>query len=267
MPVRATAITLLMSIAMLALSGRSATADPPGSIEVEITGVLRSLAGEAGEEKTGVTISAKGITWRLDFGQDDKAREDAAKLDGKTLWVRGGLEPREGGDVNRRWLVTVEEWRLAGDENDGKPEVSAKSRRTDSRVELSGAGEEVFATVTSQSGLGSATLSRVGERWPKALVVRLHLRGLESLVVDDGATVVEWSKSSSGAQDCRVSIRQKAGEERAIKLGHQYFSELKTVGGDGKVPLRDGYFEIALPAALLDGNPQEIALRWIDFYR
>ncbi len=32
-------------------------------------------------------------------------------------------------------------------------------------------------------------------------------------------------------------------------------------------PGAGGYFKIALPVALLAGNPKVLSLRWIDFYR
>jgi hypothetical protein len=43
------------------------------------------------------------------------------------------------------------------------------------------------------------------------------------------------------------------------------------VGKDGEpvksIPLKDGYFEMQLPKALFEHNPQSITLNWIDFYR
>jgi hypothetical protein len=33
------------------------------------------------------------------------------------------------------------------------------------------------------------------------------------------------------------------------------------------VPLKNGYFDVTVPQKLLEANPQEIQLRWIDFYR
>jgi hypothetical protein len=46
---------------------------------------------------------------------------------------------------------------------------------------------------------------------------------------------------------------------------------IRIVSGDGKpakdLPLREGYFEIALPKAFFEGNPKAITLNWIDFYR
>jgi len=43
------------------------------------------------------------------------------------------------------------------------------------------------------------------------------------------------------------------------------------MGADGKpstdYPLKDGYFEVAVPAALLRDQPKTLTLKWIDFYR
>ena len=33
------------------------------------------------------------------------------------------------------------------------------------------------------------------------------------------------------------------------------------------IPLMDGYFEMQLPRAFLEGNPKTITVSWIDFYR
>ena len=46
-----------------------------------------------------------------------------------------------------------------------------------------------------------------------------------------------------------------------------YYTEVRMVGGNGRIPLKDGHFEVPLPAKLFEGNPPEITLRWIDFYR
>ena len=47
--------------------------------------------------------------------------------------------------------------------------------------------------------------------------------------------------------------------------------EIRMVGGDGKpakvIPLKDGYFEMALPRAFFEGQPKSISLNWIDFFR
>ena len=46
---------------------------------------------------------------------------------------------------------------------------------------------------------------------------------------------------------------------------------VRMMGEDGKsaetIPLKDGYFEMQLPKALLEDDPKSITVNWIDFYR
>ena len=258
------AIILLVSISMLALARPTIGADQSGSIKVDIAGVLRAGVVAIGGETTGVTISAKGITWELEMGADRERQGSASRLDGKFVRVKGALERRAGVGVQERWIVTVGELELAG--HNGRPYPEAETQRADSRVEFAGSGEEVVAEVYSKSGIGSATITRVGESWPAKMKIRLHLRGLESFKVESGESTVEWSKSSTGQQNSRVSLRQ-AGKEEAVGEDSPYHSRVETVGGNGKVPLVGGYFEIVLPEAVLKDDPDKIKVRWIDFYR
>ncbi|MEJ7589987.1 MAG: hypothetical protein WKF77_00410 [Planctomycetaceae bacterium] len=47
--------------------------------------------------------------------------------------------------------------------------------------------------------------------------------------------------------------------------------EIRVVGSDGEspvgIPLKDDYFEMQLPKAFLESNPNSITVNWIDFYR
>ena len=46
-----------------------------------------------------------------------------------------------------------------------------------------------------------------------------------------------------------------------------FWTDVKIVGGDRKIPLKDGHFEFELPAAFFANNSKTIAVSWIDFYR
>jgi hypothetical protein len=72
--------------------------------------------------------------------------------------------------------------------------------------------------------------------------------------------------SSTGKNAKRVSLR-KGRDEVALDDKSPYHTTVRIVGGNGKIPLKGGYFEVPLPAKLFEGNPEEITLRWIDFYR
>src|SRR5262245_10096040 len=47
----------------------------------------------------------------------------------------------------------------------------------------------VAVAVESKTGIGSVTLTRPGEKWPKRLIVDLHLSGLEMLQLKAGDVV------------------------------------------------------------------------------
>jgi hypothetical protein len=61
------------------------------------------------------------------------------------------------------------------------------------------------------------------------------------------------------------------GTDSDVKKGSPFWTEIRVLGADGKptldFPVRNGYFEIALPAAMLRDQPPTITLSWIDFYR
>ena len=114
--------------------------------------------------------------------------------------------------------------------------------------------------------MGKATIKRKTLNWPPEIVVRLHLRGLESFKAGPGDLQVEWWVSSGG--DNRSWVALRCGKEDVeLDPTSPYFTKVRIVGGNGRVPLKGGHFEVPLPAKLLEGSPEKINLQWIDFYR
>lgn len=101
--------------AFLAVAALLAAANPPAdeSISVTVVGKLRTAIVAIGGETTGTTITAKGVTWELDFGNNADLRKAADILDGKKVKVRGTLEHRAGVEVKERWIVTVADLQAA----------------------------------------------------------------------------------------------------------------------------------------------------------
>jgi hypothetical protein len=150
----------------------------------------------------------------------------------------------------------------------GQSQVSspqATVRRADSRIRFIIEDAVTVIEVTSSFGIDKATVTRQEKQWPAAIVVRLHLRGLESFKASRNEVAVEWSVSSTAENANRVTLWQD-GRELAIQRGSPYYTAARVVG-EGNIPLKHGYFEIPLPAKLLEDNPQQITLQWIDFYR
>lgn len=82
---------------------------PPAkdSITVRVVGKLQTGVFAIGGETTGTMITANGITWELDFGDNEKLRKEATSLNGQQVRVRGTLERKRGVEIKERWIVTV----------------------------------------------------------------------------------------------------------------------------------------------------------------
>jgi hypothetical protein len=144
--------------------------------------------------------------------------------------------------------------------------IDAKVGREGSNVRFLPDGDQTIIEITSEFGIDKATIRRKLDAWPKPIFVRLHLSGLESFKAGGDDVAVEWSASSTGDNSSRVSL-QRGKEELALDEKSPYHTNVRIVGGNGKIPLKDGYFELPLPAMLFEGNPKELTFQWIDFYR
>lgn len=107
------------------------------------------------------------------------------------------------------------------------PEVTRQA--ADARVTVMDRGDTVQVDIASTGGIGRATLER-GGRWPQALILRLHLKGLEGLELVAGTDTLRVSRPSAEA------------------------------------PPTTGWYEVPVPASLLEGEPA-LDVAWVDFYR
>lgn len=256
--------------AVPAVDEDSSPAKVADSIKVTVVGTLRTGLVAIGGETTGTTITSNGVTWELDFGKQAEMRDQAEKLDGNQVVVTGTLQRRAGVEVAERWIVTVSKLKRAGEGN-----TSAVPATNDSLMaSVTQPGTEIrFLTedattvidITSESGLGKLSIERKSKDWPKQIHVRLHLHGLESFQAARNDGVFEWSIASGGDHGQRMTWRSGREHSKLVPSSSSY-TEVKMVGGDS-IPLKNGYFEVALPEALFATNPDQISLRWIDFYR
>jgi hypothetical protein len=83
------------------------------SIRVRVVGTLKTGIAAIGGETTGTTVTANGITWELDFADNDELRRKAESLDGQQVLARGSLERKTGVEIKERWIVTVSKLRAA----------------------------------------------------------------------------------------------------------------------------------------------------------
>lgn len=91
------------------VNGQDVVRGTAESITVSIVGKLQTGIFAIGGETTGTTITAKGITWELDFNNHADLREASEGLNGKMVRVKGSLERRTGVEISERWIVHVTE--------------------------------------------------------------------------------------------------------------------------------------------------------------
>jgi hypothetical protein len=150
--------------------------------------------------------------------------------------------------------------------------VAAKepSRRKDNAVEVTSEKDRATFIVKSPSGIGKSAIERPGGEWPKAVVLRLHLKGLESFRASNGKLTLEAAVAFRDGKP-QVRIWKDGKENEPLDSKSPFWLEIRMIGGDGKpaksIPLKDGYFEMELPKAFFEGNPKSITVNWIDFYR
>jgi hypothetical protein len=144
------------------------------------------------------------------------------------------------------------------------------TKRKDDSVEVKVEKDKAVFSVKSPFGISQASIEREGEKWPTAVVLRLHLKGLESFRASNGKVTLDAAVSMQDGKP-KVRIWKDGKEDAPLDEKSLFWMAIRMVGGDGKpateIPLKDGYFEMALPKAFFEGNPKSIKVNWIDFYR
>jgi len=99
-------------------------------------------------------------------------------------------------------------------------------------------------------------------------VLRLHLQGLEHFRLAQGDVKIEGAVSS---QDGSVRLWLAGREDQPLQENDPLWIKVRRLDATGQpttaLPSGDGSFELAVPRALLQDNPPNVTLGWIDFYR
>lgn len=113
--------------------------------------------------------------------------------------------------------------------------------------------KNILIEVTSEAGLGSATIKLIEGDWGDSVVIRFYLGGLESLAI--------WNSKLRLDNDQPEDLPVKAFDEHGKQHDGNYRLGLSGIY-DGK-----GYYEVAVPKSLLDKDSKSITIQWIDFLR
>ena len=150
------------------------------------------------------------------------------------------------------------------------PPFKITTKRDNDKVEVKVEKDKSVFSVHSLSGISQAVIERVNEKWPDLIVLRLHLKGLESFRVSNGKVTVDASVSSHDDRE-RFRLWRDGKEDSPLDTKSPYWMEIRMIGDDGKpaktIPLKNAHFQIQLPKAFFEDNPKSITINWIDFYR
>lgn len=136
-------------------------------------------------------------------------------------------------------------------------------------VNLLGSDDMLVAEISSERGIGSASLALNPAALPEALLLRLHLHGLEQLTVDNGAQRLAIAVASSPPHAVTQTLTSAEGAQ-PLQEGDEMWAAVTLVTDDGSapaIPLQDGYFDVLLPAGLIDAGHASLEIAWVDFYR
>jgi hypothetical protein len=154
--------------------------------------------------------------------------------------------------------------------SDRPAEFKITTKRKDDSVEVGLDKDKTVFAVKSPFGISQAVIEREGEKWPEAVVLRLHLKGLENFRASNGKVTLAAAVSSHDDKQ-RVRLWKDGKENSPLDSKSLFWMEIRMVGSDGKlaksIPLKDDYFEMQLPKAFFEGHPKSITVDWIDFYR
>lgn len=168
-------------------------------------------------------------------------------------------------------LLTTLGWlHMLGTVYTAEPELKVVTKRADDKIEVTRTAEQTTLSVRSPSGIGSGVVSRLSGVWPKRVILRLHLSGLEGLKVSNSN--MELTAEVAGPDNKKflhlTKHANQSGEPATTMFAE---SEIRAFGKDGRqskvLPLKEGYFEVRLPKELFADNPESITINWIDFYR
>jgi hypothetical protein len=124
-------------------------------------------------------------------------------------------------------------------------------------ITFSTTSDTLLVDIASPTGIGSTRIDKTAGQWPPKIVMRLHLKGLESFKFRYANTIIDVNVSSHGDQTVSETYQQ-GGQTGVIKAGDSYWIA---------VTRGPGYFDLEAPAAFLQSRENKFTSEWIDFYR
>lgn len=147
--------------------------------------------------------------------------------------------------------------------------IEAAPTRPGDRVDVQIVGGTATLDITSQTGIGGATVNVVSGPYPAALVFQLHLRGLEQFRLTYGTITIDVAVANDGSNLSRQSLIQ-GSTEQPLTPESPYWIPVKVTtvpGSTGQSGLSEKTYMLSAPPDFLQTQPPTFAINWIDFFR
>jgi hypothetical protein len=149
-----------------------------------------------------------------------------------------------------------------------RPVFEIQATKPEDQVAFTWKDETAYFDIESPDGIGEAYIVRTEGDLPKIIVLRFHLRGLESLQVRFDTHQIQISVSSQSDHTILERARlNQAEDESSLTSDSEYWIPIEIISETKAIPLTDGYFQVLLPRAFYAAKPREFSIEWIDFYR
>ncbi len=125
----------------------------------------------------------------------------------------------------------------------GEPPLTVTLTKADDQAEVRWHAPNLVVDINSLSGIGGLGLAWQGDLRGAALLLRLHLSGLEGLQVTNGAQTASLSVAGTPPYTVRAE-----GDAQGIAVQRE-----------------EGVFTISIPADWLQAGRLDV--QWVDFYR
>ena len=151
----------------------------------------------------------------------------------------------------------------------GEPVFLVTTKNKDDQVNIQYENGIASIDIHSPSGIGSATFALESGSMPAEIILRLYLKGLEEFRLKSAEASISVSVSSSDAFNFHNQKIISAGSASPILPGHPFWMKIAIVSdqAEKKIPLEEGYFEIAIPKEFIRQAGTSFEIEWVDFYR
>ena len=107
-------------------------------------------------------------------------------------------------------------------------------------------------------------INLVEGRWPKKVLIRLHLTGLEGFGVTIGGKIFSGAYRGENFPSGKDRLQTRMLDLKGNLLKGRYLLKFTPPNSQKRIA---GYYEAEVPQLALISGAKKIDLSWIDFYR